>query len=138
MVDRPVHLQLGQREHGRPATKADQLIAALEDAGRDQHVPTKDQIVRVLGDDGGAICDDPDDALRQGDAVLDAEQRRHRARACGRSSPTSEPSRASWPIIQVYCPDELEDFKSYVSDLKYDDVVDRVSDGDLDGARRRA
>ena len=48
--------------------KADQLIAALEDAGA-QHVPTKDQIVRVLGADGGAICDDPNDALRQGDAA---------------------------------------------------------------------
>ena len=26
-------------------------------------------------------------------------------------------------VIEVYCPDELEDFKNYVSDLKYDDVV---------------
>ncbi len=28
-------------------------------------------------------------------------------------------------VIEVYCPDELEDFKSYISDLKYDDVVNQ-------------
>ena len=42
--------------------KADQLITALEEAAG-ARTPDKDQIVRVLGDDGGATCADPNDAL---------------------------------------------------------------------------
>src|SRR5690349_24933842 len=44
--------------------KADQLITVLNDAGA-KHVPSKDQIVRILGTDGGAVCDDPGNALRK-------------------------------------------------------------------------
>ena len=41
--------------------KAAQLITALENAGA--RAPSKEQVVRVLGDDGGAVCDDPNGAL---------------------------------------------------------------------------
>ena len=41
--------------------KADQLITELKAASA--RTPDKDQIVRVLGDDGGATCADPNDAL---------------------------------------------------------------------------
>jgi hypothetical protein len=37
--------------------KADQLIATLGQAGL--RASPKDQVVRVLGDDGGVVCDDP-------------------------------------------------------------------------------
>jgi len=43
--------------------KANQFIAALQKAGV-RVVPSQEQIVRVLGDDGGAICKDPASALR--------------------------------------------------------------------------
>ena len=49
------------RETKRAEDKADQLITALQDAG--YRTPDKDQIVRVLGDDGGATCDNPNKAL---------------------------------------------------------------------------
>jgi len=103
--------------------KADQLLSTLEDAGV-QRLPSKDQIVRVLGDDGGATCDDPGTALRK--ATLYAML------STGSSGPGIRPIVADQhvvagqlAIIQVYCPDALEDFKSYVSDLKYDDVVNQ-------------
>src|SRR5690349_22330176 len=103
--------------------KADQLITALQDQGA-QRVPSKDQIVRVLGDDGGALCDDPGAALRK--ATL------YSMMANGAAGPGMRPVIADTrvvqgqlAVIQVYCPDELEDFKSYVSDLKYDDVVNQ-------------
>src|SRR6478736_5746036 len=44
--------------------KATQLIAALTAAGA--RAPSKEQVVRVLGDDGGAVCDDPNGSLRKG------------------------------------------------------------------------
>ena len=43
--------------------KADQLIATLGQAGL--RAPDKDQVVRVLGDDGGVVCDDPKLALKK-------------------------------------------------------------------------
>jgi Tfp pilus assembly protein FimT len=109
------------QESKRANEKADQLIAAFEKAGA-QRVPSKDQIVRVLGDDGGAVCDDPGNALRQ--ATL------YSMMSNGATGPGMRPVIADTrvvvgqlAVIEVYCPDELEDFKSYVSDLKYDDTV---------------
>ena len=103
--------------------KADQLITALKDAGA-QHVPSKDQLVRVLGSDGGAICENPGDALAQ--ATLYAMI------STGSSGPGMRPIVADkravlgeLAVIKVYCPDALDDFKSYVSDLKYADTVEQ-------------
>ena len=110
------------RETRQANEKADEFIAALEDAGRPA-LPTKDQIVRVLGDDGGALCDDPGSALRKATLLLDADQRRGRARHAAGHRRQQRVVKGQLAVIEVYCPDELEDFKSYVSDLKYDDVV---------------
>src|SRR3954454_14637714 len=52
------------KQSKRADEKADELIAAFEKAGA-HRVPSKDQIVRVLGDDGGAVCDDPGSSLRK-------------------------------------------------------------------------
>ena len=100
--------------------KADELIAAIEDAGAT--APDKDQIVRVLGDDGGATCADPNESLTR--AILLSQL------ANGAAGPGARPviadSRAvkgQLLIIQVYCPDELEDFQKFVDDLKTDDVL---------------
>ena len=100
--------------------KADQLIAALEEAGA--RTPDRDQIVRVLGDDGGATCADPNDSLSR--AVLLSQL------ANGAAGPGARPViadsrvvKGQLLIIEIYCPDELEDFRQFVDDFKTDDVT---------------
>ncbi|KAA1422491.1 hypothetical protein FE697_015265 [Mumia zhuanghuii] len=108
------------RESRQAEEKADELIAAIEDAGRD--APDRDQIVRVLGTDGGATCENPNDALTR--AVLLAQL------ANGASGPGARPVIADSRVVQgqlliieVYCPDELEEFQQFVDDLETDDVA---------------
>jgi Tfp pilus assembly protein FimT len=108
------------RETKRAQDKADQLISALQDAG--YRTPDRDQIVRVLGDDGGATCDNPNKAL--GRATLLA------LLANGATGPGARPviadSRAvqgQLLIMKIYCPGELEDFQQFVEDLKTGDVA---------------
>lgn len=108
------------RETLEAQEKADELIAAIEDAGAT--APDRDQIVRVLGDDGGATCEDPNEALNR--AVLLSQL------SNGASGPGSRPVIADSRvfqgqllIIEVYCPDELDDFREFVEDLETDDVA---------------
>lgn len=108
------------RETSRAQDKADELIAALDDAGA--RTPDRDQIVRVLGDDGGATCENPSDALQR--ATL------HALLTNGATGPGARPViadsrvvRGQLLIIQIYCPDELEDFQEFVDDFKTDDVA---------------
>lgn len=100
--------------------KADQLIKALTDAGA--RAPDKDQIVRVLGSDGGSVCQDPGNALRK--ATLFAQLMN------GASGPGMRPVvadghvvRGQLLIMNIYCPDKLDDVQGYVDDLKTGDVV---------------
>ncbi len=108
------------RETREAEEKADELIAALEDAGA--YTPDKDRIVRVLGADGGATCENPNDALSR--AILLSQL------ANGATGPGSRPVVADsrvfqgqMLIIEIYCPDELDDFNEFVNDLKTDDVA---------------
>jgi hypothetical protein len=96
--------------------KANQLIAALEKAGV-RAVPSQEQIVSRLGDDGGAICKDPTSALRQ--AMLLSQL------SNGAGGPGSRPVivdsrvfRGELLVIQIYCPDELPQFQQMVERLK--------------------
>ncbi|MFP3712775.1 hypothetical protein [Puerhibacterium sp. TATVAM-FAB25] len=100
--------------------KADQLVAALEDAGATP--PSREQIVRVLGDDGGAACQDPGNALRK--ATLFSQLTN------GASGPGVRPVLADSRVVQgelliveIYCPEELEDFQETVAGLELADVV---------------
>jgi len=109
------------RETREAQEKAQQLIAAIEDAGAT--APSEDQIVRVLGDDGGATCENPNDAL--GRAILLSQL------ANGATGPGARPVIADSRvfqgqllIIEIYCPDELDDFKEFVGDLETADVSD--------------
>lgn len=101
--------------------KADELIAALADAGA-MVSPSTDQVVNVLGDDGGAVCANPNDALSR--ATLQAQL------ANGATGPGSRPVisdrnilRGQLLIIEIYCPDELQEFQEYVDSLETDDVA---------------
>jgi hypothetical protein len=87
--------------------KANQLIAALQKAGV-RVVPSQEQIVRVLGDDGGAICKDPGSTLRK--ALLFSQLTN------GAGGPGIRPVvvdsrifKGELLVIQIYCPDELAD-----------------------------
>lgn len=108
------------RETRNAEEKADELIAALEDAGA--RTPDRDQIVRVLGEDGGATCENPNDALSR--AVLLSQL------SNGATGPGARPVVADsrvfqgqMLIIEIYCPDELDDFNEFVDDLETDDVA---------------
>lgn len=108
------------RETSQARQKADELIAALEDAGA--RTPDRDQVVRVLGDDGGATCKDPNAALSR--ATLLSQL------ANGAGGPGARPVivdskvfQGQLLIIEIYCPEELEDFRQFVEDLETDDVA---------------
>jgi hypothetical protein len=110
----------GAKESREASDKADQLITALEDAGA--RTPDKDQVVRVLGDDGGATCENPNDALSR--SVLLSQL------SNGATGPGSRPViadsrvfKGQLLIIEIYCPDELDDFRAFVEDLETDDVA---------------
>ncbi len=104
----------------RAEKKADELITALNDAGL-QAPASKKTITRVLGTDGGAVCDDPGAALKK--AQLDAQL------VNGASFVGQRPIRASTNLIrgglivlQVYCPDKLDDIADKIDDYELDDV----------------
>ncbi|HZB65922.1 MAG TPA: hypothetical protein VE503_00755 [Ornithinibacter sp.] len=110
----------GARETAEAQDKADELIAAIEVTGAT--APDRDRIVRVLGDDGGATCDNPNDALSRSTLFSLLTN--------GAAGPGIRPviadSRAvqgQLLIIEVYCPEELEEFQQFVDDLKTDDVA---------------
>ena len=102
--------------------KADQLTAELQAAGLP--VPSHEQIVRVLGDDGGAACAHPNEALTR--ATLAAQL------ANGSGGPGTRPIitdsrllQGQLLVIKTYCPDELADFQQFVDDLKTARVAER-------------
>jgi hypothetical protein len=95
--------------------KADQLIASLQSDGL--AAPAKDQIIRVLGDDGGLVCADPGNALIRAAllGVLDN----------GAGGPGQRPViadrkvvRGGLRIVQIYCPEKLDEARDLVDDLK--------------------
>jgi hypothetical protein len=100
--------------------KADQLIAALSAKGL--RTPKKEQIVTILGDDGGAVCADPNAALSR--SILYGQLTN------GAAGPGTRPVIADnralqgqLLIISIYCPDQLAAFAEWAADLKLAGVV---------------
>jgi hypothetical protein len=112
----------GNEETREAQDKADQLIAALEDAGAER-LPSQEQIVGVLGNDGGALCVDPGSAL--------AQTIRNGMLINGAAGPGQRPIQADnrairgeLLIIEIYCPEELDEFQDSIDDLDLaDDLV---------------
>jgi len=107
------------RESQRAEEKADELIQVLEDAGATA-TPRPEVIARVLGDDGGAVCANPNQALNR--ATL------YGLLTNGSGGPGVRPIladntvfRGQLAIIEVYCPDELEDFEQFIDSLETTD-----------------
>ena len=100
--------------------KANELINRLTEVGA--RTPDVDQVARVLGDDGGATCENPNDALSR--SILLSQLTN------GASGPGARPVIADSRVVQgqlliieIYCPDELDDFRDAVDDLDFEDVI---------------
>jgi Tfp pilus assembly protein FimT len=107
------------RESQQAEERAEELVQALEDAGATA-TPQPEVIARVLGDDGGAVCANPNQALSR--ATLFS------LLTNGTSGPGARPVlvdnavfRGQLAIIEVYCPDELDDFQQFVDSLETTD-----------------
>jgi hypothetical protein len=99
---------------------AAELSQKLEKAG--YTAPDQDILVRSLGDDGGAVCDDPAAALRV--AILH-DQISNGADFVGRRPIIVDNNIVAGEalILETYCPDELQKYRDKFDDLKTDDVI---------------
>jgi hypothetical protein len=100
--------------------KADQLIAELTAQGIKP--PDKDLITRTLGSDGGAICVDPANALKQGIERSSS--------ANGAGGPGLRPVfiakrmvEAELAAINIYCPEHAAEFTEYINSHTYADTI---------------
>ena len=103
------------REAERAEEKADELVQTLEDQGATTLRP--EVIARVLGDDGGAVCANPNQALSR--STL------YGMLTTGSGNPGERPFitenrflQGQLAIIEVYCPDELEEFQEFIDSLQ--------------------
>lgn len=108
------------RNTAKADQKADQLSKLLVDAG--YPVPDHNLIVRTLGEDGAALCEDPGNSLIKAQAKA--------ALSNGASGPGMRPVIADSVAIgaaslavSVYCPDKLGEFEKAYGGLKYADTV---------------
>ncbi|MFH9725957.1 hypothetical protein ACH4M4_23790 [Streptomyces sp. NPDC017254] len=111
------------RRTSQTAAKANQLNEELAKAG--YPTPETDTTERLLGTDGGAVCEDP------GSALTTALQRIQQL-SNGATGPGMRPVIADTKaveveriVLQVYCPDKVDDFDESIDDLKTDDTVRR-------------
>ena len=110
---------LSARQEVKAQDKAEQFLASLEENGITTSL-TAEQVARVLGDDGGGVCANPNEALSK--AVLFDRL------ANGAAGPGQRPILAEdrllegqLLIIETYCPEELEEFQQFVDDLQLTD-----------------
>jgi len=103
------------RQNQAADEKAAELIQAFESAG--MVAPSSDQIARVLGDDGGATCANPNGALTRG---LVLNELTNGAAGPGRRPIIVEDRvlKSQLLIIGVYCPDELPNYEEFVDRLE--------------------
>ena len=119
----PLRLDVTDREAAFAAVaKAQELTQKLEAAGL--RTPEDPKVfVRTLGDDGGAVCDNPGESY--GKALLH-EQLTNGADFVGRRPVIVDRDilRGVALILETYCPDQLEHYQDAIKDLKTDDTVD--------------
>jgi hypothetical protein len=111
----------GKKETQEAQAKAQELIQKLDAAGLP--VPKDETIlVRTLGSDGGAVCDNPASALGKA-ALIDTIT--NGADFVGRRPVIIDRRvlRGEALILEVYCPDELQDYKDKFDDFKTDNVL---------------
>ncbi|MFH8254223.1 hypothetical protein [Streptomyces roseolus] len=111
------------KQSSETSRKADQLSEELVKAG--YSAPDKETTEALLGTDGGQVCESPDNALRK------ALHRTHQL-SNGATGPGMRPVIADTKavqveriVLQVYCPDQVDEFDQAVEDLKTDETVKR-------------
>ena len=102
----------------RAAELADEFVQTLEENGAT--APQPEVVARVLGDDGGAVCANPNQALSR--ATL------YGMLTTGSGGTGERPIiadnkvlKGQLAIIAVYCPDQLKDFQEFVDSLETTD-----------------
>jgi hypothetical protein len=112
----------GNKQTQEAQDKAAQLTQKFQQAGL--RVPEdQDIITRSLGDDGGAVCDNPASAL--GKAVL-FDTLVNGASFVGRRPVIVDRDalKGEALILQTYCPDKLAQYRQKIEDkVKVDDVI---------------
>ena len=101
-------------------SKAAELISAFEQAGLP--APSADFVVGTFGTDGGAVCENPGDALAR--AAMNQQL------SNGAAQTGLRPVQVAYRVVQgealilgVYCPEQLPAFREYVAGLKFADVI---------------
>jgi hypothetical protein len=111
----------GKKETAEAQQKAQELTQRFEQAGLP--VPEdQDIIVKSLGDDGGAVCDNPANALGK---AIQNDMLYNGADFVGRR-PVIVDRRivlGEALILETYCPDKLEEYRDRIDELKYDDTI---------------
>jgi hypothetical protein len=111
----------GKKQSQEATAKATQLTQAFQQAGL--RVPAdQDIITRSLGTDGGAVCDNPASAL--GRALL-FDQLYNGAATVGRRPVIADTNvlKGELAILNVYCPEKVQQFRDKTQDLKLDDTL---------------
>ena len=107
------------RQNEEADAKAQELIAAYEAAGL--RAPDQDQIARVLGDDGGQVCETADSELVQGywklRLLVGGE---YYVRATSLDPRVREGLSL---VVDVYCPEKRPEIEDFFEDWDFDDVV---------------
>jgi hypothetical protein len=114
----------GAKESERAEQKAQELTQKLEQAGL--RAPDQDIIVRSLGDDGGRVCDTAEDADGGLAKAIIFDHLYNGADFVGRR-PIIADRRVvlgGLLIVETYCPEEIEEVRDAIDDLKYDDVIE--------------
>ncbi|MFF7947349.1 hypothetical protein [Streptomyces griseorubiginosus] len=106
------------------AEKANRLADAAEDAGWSR--PDTETIERALGNDGGIVCEDPASALHSALWKINVS---NGAAFVGQRPVIGDGKalKAEAKILEIYCPEKLDDFKDRLNDLKTDDTVRRAA-----------
>jgi hypothetical protein len=107
------------RQNDEANAKAAELIAAYEEAGL--RAPDQDEIARVLGDDGGQVCETADSELVQGywklRLMVGGEFYVRPVRLDGRIREGLS------LVVDVYCPEKRPEIEDFFEDWDFDDVV---------------
>ena len=111
----------GEKKNAEAQAKAQQLTQAYQQAGL-AVPPSQDTIITALGTDGGAVCENPANAL--GKAAL-FDQIVNGADFVGRR-PVVVDSRAlkgEALILQIYCPEKLTKYEETIAHLKHEQTI---------------
>ena len=100
--------------------KAQELSTKLRDAGFP--TPNQGEIARTLGTDGGAVCHDPSGALNQAQWK---ESMSNGATGPGQRAVLADKDAVSAEllVLEVYCPDQVPEFRKKLHDLNLDDTA---------------